>query len=123
VKHYPQDLETTAERAHARVRPGGCAAFSLESDDGDEAIAVLAEVDAEPADMREAAHVLTDIRSAIADAHQVQVSAVVLVPAGSLPRTTSGKLQRFRCREAFLNGALDELPCWIAPALALRRAS
>jgi acyl-CoA synthetase (AMP-forming)/AMP-acid ligase II len=120
VKHYPQDLEATAERAHASVRAGGCAAFSLESDSGDEAIAVLAEVDA--GEVPEA-QVLTDIRCAIADAHQVQVSAVVLVPAGSLPRTTSGKLQRFRCREAFVSGALDALPCWIAPAVALRRAS
>ncbi len=123
VKHYPQDLEATAERAHARVRPGGSAAFSLEPDDGDEAIAVLVEVDGEPGDVRDAERVMADIRTAIADAHQIHVSAVVFVPAGRLPRTTSGKLQRFRCREAFLSGALDELPCWLAPALALRRAS
>jgi acyl-CoA synthetase (AMP-forming)/AMP-acid ligase II len=123
VKHYPQDLEMTAERANTSIRAGGCAAFSLESDSGEEAIAVVAEVEAEPSDAQAAACVLSDIRCAIADAHHVQVAAVVLVPAGSLPRTTSGKLQRFRCREAFVSGALDALPCWIAPAAALRRAS
>ncbi len=122
VKHYPQDLEVTAERANTLVRPGGCAAFSLESDAG-EAVAVLAEVDADTADTHHASRVLADIRCAIAEAHHLQLSAVVLVPPGSLPRTTSGKLQRFRCRDAFVSGALDAMPCWIAPSVALRRAS
>jgi acyl-CoA synthetase (AMP-forming)/AMP-acid ligase II len=132
LKHYPQDLELTAERANRAVRPGCCAAFSVQTDDhvGDahEAIVVLAETDASTeADgapgSAEHNRILTDVRESIADAHQLQLCAVALVAPGNLPRTTSGKLQRFRCREAFLSGDLDVVASWTAPALELRRAS
>ena len=43
-KHYPQDLELTAERQHAAIRPGCSAAFSIDGDDG-EAVAIALGVD------------------------------------------------------------------------------
>jgi acyl-CoA synthetase (AMP-forming)/AMP-acid ligase II len=131
LKHYPQDLEQTTERASISVRPGCCAAFSVQTDDDEdrgEAVVVLAETDLGEATggaLGTHAHnrALADIRQAIADAHQLQLCAVALVAPGNLPRTTSGKLQRFRCREAFLNDELDVVASWMAPALELRRAS
>src|SRR5829696_5981433 len=33
--HYPQDIEHTAEQSHVALRPGGCAAFSAETDEGE----------------------------------------------------------------------------------------
>jgi acyl-CoA synthetase (AMP-forming)/AMP-acid ligase II len=112
VKHYPQDLEATAEHAHEAVRPGCCAAFSVERD-GEERIALVAETDTRreraDIDLQEA---IASIRRRVAEHHQVSPCAVALVPAGSLPKTTSGKLQRFLCRDGFLAGEFQLLASW-----------
>ncbi|MBW4602137.1 MAG: hypothetical protein KME29_21835 [Calothrix sp. FI2-JRJ7] len=36
----------------------------------------------------------------------LQVYATVLVKTGNIPKTSSGKIQRYACRTAFLNGSL-----------------
>jgi acyl-CoA synthetase (AMP-forming)/AMP-acid ligase II len=48
-----------------------------------------------------------DIREAVAEAHELQVHAVVLTRPGSVPRTSSGKVRRAACRVQFLQGTLD----------------
>lgn len=115
VKHYPQDLEASAESAHAILRPGGCAAFAVERA-GEERIALVAELDPRRVttddELQEAA---LAIRTAIAEDHHVAVATVLLVKAGSLPRTTSGKLQRFLCREAFAAGTFQAQASWTEP--------
>jgi acyl-CoA synthetase (AMP-forming)/AMP-acid ligase II len=131
AKHYPQDLELTAERASSSIRAGCTAAFTIPGtgDDGDEdvAIAIVAEIDARRAKLATSTvvycHILTKIRQVVADTHHVQISAVELVPAGTLPRTTSGKLQRFKCRDMFLAGSMPLVARWQAPLLKVRRAS
>ncbi len=102
--HYPQDLELTAERSLPGLRPGGGGAFTAEVA-GEERLVVVHEVE-------RGAHVdplaaLQAIREAIAEEHDVHVHRVVLIRAGSLPRTSSGKVQRYACRQAFLHGALE----------------
>ena len=112
VKHYPQEVEATAETAHPILRPGGCAACAVE-DRGEERVALVAEVVSRPVVSEidyEAA--MTAVRAAVSEAHQVALASVSLVPAGTLPRTTSGKLQRFLCREALAAGAFDALASW-----------
>jgi acyl-CoA synthetase (AMP-forming)/AMP-acid ligase II len=111
TKHYPQDLELTAERAHPAVRPGCCAAFAVEAG-GEERVAIVAEV--EPREhargtVTDLSQVVASIRVAVASAHQVAPHIVSLVPAGALPKTTSGKLQRFLCREALVSRTLEPL--------------
>ena len=59
-----------------------------------------------------AANAISAIRRAVADAHQVSLHAVALVPAGAVPKTTSGKLQRFLCRDGFLDGTLGAIAAW-----------
>jgi acyl-CoA synthetase (AMP-forming)/AMP-acid ligase II len=114
VKHYPQDLEATAERAHPAVRAGCCAAFSVERHD-EERIVVVAEMDPRRSvGDDDVERTSTAIRLAIGEAHQVDVADVKLLPAGTLPRTTSGKLQRYLCRESFLAGSWDGPP-WDSP--------
>ena len=112
VKHYPQDLEATAEHAHEAVRPGCCAAFAIERN-GEERVALVAETDARhqqaQIDLQEA---IASIRRRVAESHQVSPCAIALVPAGSLPKTTSGKLQRFLCRDGFLAGEFQLLASW-----------
>jgi acyl-CoA synthetase (AMP-forming)/AMP-acid ligase II len=117
AKHYPQDLELTAERSHSAVRAGCCAAFVVSGRDG-EAAALVAEIDTRhltgqhASDGAELARIVTAIRQGIVEQHGVQLQAVALVSAGGVPKTTSGKLQRHACRASFESGGLDELHRW-----------
>ncbi|NEQ17491.1 MAG: fatty acyl-AMP ligase, partial [Moorea sp. SIO3E2] len=53
--------------------------------------------------------VVGNIREAVTDEHDLQVYSVVLIKAGSIPKTSSGKIQRSACRVKFLEGTLDQL--------------
>ena len=126
-KHYPHDLELTAERSHAALRPGGCAAFAIPLRDDGDAIAVLAEIDSRTSVDSEvpdrAPAMVTAIRRAIVEQHHITPAAVALVPAGSLPKTTSGKLQRYLCATAFAAGTLDLIEIWTDEAMLPERAA
>jgi acyl-CoA synthetase (AMP-forming)/AMP-acid ligase II len=115
LKYYPQDLELTAERAHPAVRAGGCAAFGIPRRDG-EGIGILAEIDPRSIGLDAGARtstILDALRAAIVTSHHIVPAAVALVPAGSLPKTTSGKLQRYLCARAFAAGGLEPIDAWI----------
>ncbi|MBA2301592.1 MAG: fatty acyl-AMP ligase [Acidobacteria bacterium] len=114
MKHYPQDLEATAERAHPAVRAGCCAAFALEAGD-EEKIAIVAEIDVREhprGNAHDLSQVMASIRLAVASTHHVAPHSVALVSAGSIPKTTSGKLQRFLCRNALVDGAFQPIASW-----------
>ncbi|ETP48590.1 hypothetical protein F442_05675 [Phytophthora nicotianae P10297] len=106
--HYPQDLEASAE-SHEELRPGCCAAFSYLADGNadDEQLAVMAEL-RDPA-MTSKASLCGKIRSAIAREHGVKVTLVVLLAPHSIPKTTSGKISRSRCKKALEEKTLEEL--------------
>ncbi|AUX23898.1 peptide synthetase [Sorangium cellulosum] len=103
---YPQDIELTAEESHPGLRAGGGAAFSVEVD-GEERVVVVQELGRRASAPSDPAELGAAIERAVADRHEVAVHAVVLIKPGSLPRTTSGKVQRRACRGRFLDGSLD----------------
>lgn len=110
--HYPQDLERTVEAAHPALVYGAGSAFAVESN-GQERLVVVHEIDRHhrDADLDE---VIRAIRVAVADEHELEVAGVTLIRQASLPRTTSGKPQRRRCRELYLGGELNVLAQWTA---------
>jgi fatty acid CoA ligase FadD32 len=122
--HYPQDLEYSAQEASRALRTGYVAAFSVpanqlpqvvfdnphaglkfDPEDTSEQLVIVAEraagshkLDYQP--------IADDIRAAIAVRHGVTVRDLLLVQAGSIPRTSSGKIGRRACRAAYLDGSL-----------------
>ncbi|HET9619983.1 MAG TPA: amino acid adenylation domain-containing protein [Kofleriaceae bacterium] len=101
---FPQDIEQTAERAHAAVRAGCGAVFGVEAG-GEERLAVAYEVDARKAgDLGE---VIDAIARAVAEEHGVQPHTVALLAPGAVPKTSSGKIQRRACRAELLAGRLS----------------
>ena len=97
--YYPQDIECAAERAHADLRPGYCAAFSVSAGtDAPERLMVVAEVDRHHAASKSAA-VMQAMALAVVAEVGVRPDIIVLVPAHTLPRTSSGKLQRNIARD------------------------
>ncbi|RMI32973.1 fatty-acid--CoA ligase [Nocardia stercoris] len=112
--HYPQDLELTAQETSPALRPGFVAAFSVTarelpahlSGGGDsEQLVIVAERGAGAAKI-EAEPIMEIVRAAIAERHGVAVRDLLLVPAGSIPRTSSGKIARRACKTAYIAGTL-----------------
>lgn len=118
--HYPQDLEGTAQTASTALRAGFVAAFSvpanllppearngrdIAADDGSENLVLVAER-APGAGKADPQPIADAVRQALADAHGVQAQDILLVPAGSIPRTSSGKIARRATRSAYLDGTL-----------------
>ncbi|MCB0718648.1 MAG: aminotransferase class I/II-fold pyridoxal phosphate-dependent enzyme [Bacteroidetes bacterium] len=103
--HYPQDIEATVGSAHAAVRAGCAAAFSIDVD-GEEQLAVVTEVTRTAMRDLDADAVSAAIRKAISTAHELYAHTIVLIKTGSLPKTTSGKIQRRKCRQDLLTGSL-----------------
>jgi amino acid adenylation domain-containing protein len=108
--HYPQDIEVTVERCSPRLRPGCGAAFSVEVE-GAEQLVVVHELAARE-DEESPAEVCARVRQAVAEQHELALHAVVLLAPGSIPKTSSGKIQRHACRAAFLEGSLEEVHAW-----------
>ena len=110
--HYPQDIELTVEHSHAALRPGCGAAFAVERE-GEERLVVAVEVRRERR-QDDAAGIIAAIRRAIAEEHEVTPDAVVLLKTATLPKTSSGKVQRHACRAAYLAGDLATVATWTA---------
>ncbi|HTC64496.1 MAG TPA: SDR family NAD(P)-dependent oxidoreductase [Candidatus Saccharimonadales bacterium] len=110
--HYPQDLEHTVERSHRALRPASGAAFSIDVM-GSERLVIVQEVN----DRANASHedIVAAIRQALAESHEVNPDAVVLIEPRTISRTSSGKIQRFACREAFLGNTLEVVHEWREP--------
>jgi amino acid adenylation domain-containing protein/non-ribosomal peptide synthase protein (TIGR01720 family) len=108
---YPQDIERTAEQVHPALKPGGGAAISLEIA-GEERLILVHEVDGRRCSSF--GEVIESVRQAVAEEHEVALHAVALLRAGSLPKTSSGKVQRRVCLERFTGGGLNEVARWQA---------
>lgn len=110
--HYPQDIEATVSESSTAVRSGFVAAFSLPAnelpgvttDDTAEKLVIIAER-AVGAGRAAQVPVAEAIRAAVSRRHGLAVADVVLVAAGAIPRTTSGKLARGTCRNRYTTGA------------------
>ena len=104
VKHHPHDLESLAETGEDLLRPHCSAAFQTEGG----SVALVAEV-ARGHEADDLSFVLAGIRERVSAGAGVRVDAVVLVPARSVPKTTSGKIQRLLTRERLLAGELKTI--------------
>ncbi|WP_458789380.1 AMP-binding protein [Adonisia turfae] len=103
--YAPEDIEYVATRSHPALRPHGSAAFSVDLE-GAEALIILHEVERTAIKDLDAESVMNAIRQAISQHYELQVSEVILLKAGSLPKTSSGKIQRYICRARFLENTL-----------------
>ncbi len=112
VNRYPQDIEQTVEQAHDIMQSGLIAAFADSAEDRERLI-IAAEVQTR----REETNwdeVIVAVRRAVAQQHELPPEAVVLVRFGTLPRTSSGKIQRHACRDEFARGSLKIVAQWKA---------
>ncbi len=111
VNRYPQDIEMTVERSHSCLQPGAVGAFAVDVH-GRERMIIACEVDRSR--RKDYAEVINAIRKSVTMEHELPPDGVVLVRFGSIPKTSSGKIQRYACRDEFLKGELLILAQWFA---------
>ncbi len=99
---HPEDIETTAAHCHPALA-GSNAAFSIEAGNEEQVVLVQELPRAVPDDL-DPVSVIATIAKAIGSEHGLHPYDIVLVRAGAVPRTTSGKVQRRRCGELYRDG-------------------
>ena len=113
-KYHAEDLERAAERI-SEVRHGSSAAFAIATSGGEDVVLVVertARATVDPA--RLARRVVDEVRSA----EGITPSAVYVALPGQVPKTSSGKIQRERCRALLLGGSLEVIGTWSSAAEA-----
>ena len=106
--HYPEDIEATVQE----ITGGRVAAISVPVDDVEKLVAII-ELKKRGASEEEAMHELgvvrNDVTAAISTAHGLNAADVVMVPPGSIPTTTSGKIRRTVCVDQYRHGRFTRL--------------
>lgn len=127
VNYYPQDIERTVQESHPRLRLDCGAAFTVEGEDGHERLVVVQEIERHKQSHFD--EVFDAIRRNVAAEHELTLDAIVLIRAGSVPKTSSGKIQRHACRNGYIASTLDVVATWrvtdaeSAPPLAAKSAA
>ncbi|HEY4309301.1 MAG TPA: AMP-binding protein, partial [Pirellulales bacterium] len=112
ANHHPEDIEWTVQSAHAAIRADAVAAFSVDRG-GEERLVVAAEFEKVGSDLTEVAE---SVRAALAEVHDLQLDTFVFLRHGEIPKTSSFKVQRYACRQAFLDGQWRVVGIWNAPS-------
>ena len=107
INHYPQDIEETAQDCHAALRRHCGAAFSVPDHNDEEQLVLVQEVERTFRRQIAIEEIIASIREAITREHEITAREIVLIRTGSLPKTTSGKIQRRLTRQMFLDGTLS----------------
>lgn len=101
---YPQDIERLVDKVPG-VRPGNTVAFPVQTVQGREGFAVVAETKLPD----EAPEIASSASRTVREFFGMAPANVLMVPAGTIPKTSSGKLQRSLTRSLYLEGKLPEL--------------
>ncbi|MDA9004167.1 AMP-binding protein, partial [bacterium] len=102
LNYYPNDIETTASASAPELVAYGCAAFSVEA--APKRLVVVQEVKRQALRRLDGATLCDQIRAAVAAEEGLTLTDVVLVKPMTLPRTSSGKIQRHQCLQKFVSG-------------------
>ncbi len=109
INHYPQDIEHTVQALHPALRQNCGAAFSVPDDLGEETLVIVQEVERTERNRIDPVEMTGLIRQGVTDQHELFARHIMLIRPGSLPKTTSGKIQRSLTRRLWLERRLDEL--------------
>jgi acyl-CoA synthetase (AMP-forming)/AMP-acid ligase II/acyl carrier protein len=111
VNYYPNDIEFTIQKNTADFRQNGGAAIPIIKD-GKEKLVIVQEL--ERTALRKDNHdeLISLIRKRVSDEYELDVYAVCLIRTGSIPLTSSGKIQRRQTKYDYLNKQLRIVKEW-----------
>ncbi|MDX2546203.1 fatty acyl-AMP ligase [Streptomyces sp. WI04-05B] len=108
--HYPQDVEASVQDADPAVRRDRLAAFGVPGDVGERVVVVAEHVRSVALAEIDVPGLVRAVRSAVSARHGLRLADLVLVPPGTVPRTSSGKVARALTRRRYLEGAYTAGP-------------
>jgi len=111
VNYYPNDIEYSIQQSHEAFKPNSGAAFSIHKD-GIEKLVIVQELERNYLRNTDFDELMAHIRKTIADEHELEVYSIALIRTGSIPLTSSGKIQRRQTRYEFLTGKLNVVASW-----------
>ena len=106
INHYPQDIENTVQDCDPVLRRHCGAAFAVPDQNNEEQLVVVQELERVHRHRVAIPELIATIREAITREHDIAPREIVLIRTGTLPQTTSGKIQRHLARHLFLTGSL-----------------
>jgi len=112
LNYYPQDIELTIENSHTALQDNACAAFSIEIDN-EERLVIVQEIKRTYFRKLNIEEVISAISHAIFINHGISVYAITLLMPGAIPKTSSGKIQRSKCRLKFIKKEFGSIAEWI----------
>ncbi len=115
--YHPHDIEALAESVEPLLLPHATAAFELRTGDGEARVALVAESGSDDED--ELKQALAKVRSRVAADLELPLALTAACGRGTIPKTTSGKIQRRLCRSLLLAGDLATVAEWRAPSLVI----
>lgn len=108
--YYPHDIEQLSMQSHTAFEFQSAAAFTIETDSRMELV-LLQEVRREALRNLESETLFAKLRATLLD-YGLLPLAIVLVKPYSLPKTSSGKIQRLAAKKSFEEKTLQQLACW-----------
>jgi amino acid adenylation domain-containing protein len=104
--YSPQDIEEVARNSHPALQFGAGAAFSMEVE-GEERLVIVQEAERNSETRLE--DIVAALREAVTEEFDLSIHDVALIRLHTLPKTSSGKVQRQACKLAYLNCTLSRL--------------
>lgn len=112
VNYYPKDIELTVQNSHFAIAQNAGAAFSIEIE-GTEKLVVVQEIRRSCRKNFNPDDVIRAICRKVAEEHELNIYAILLLKPGSIPKTTSGKIQRSYCKKLFINNKFSSIYSYI----------
>lgn len=108
--HYPQDIERTISNAHDALRKDCTAVFCVHADSsvGAEKVVAVQEIKRQT-DTRDFTEVFSSIRKRVFQEHSIALEQIVLIGQSSIPKTSSGKIQRGKTKQLYIERKLSVL--------------
>lgn len=113
VNHYPHDIELTIMQSHPALQTHATAVFSVEEDNHEKLI-IMQEIARSHLSSFNAEEVVKIIRSVVLAEHGLVVHSILLLKPYALSKTSSGKIQRWACKEAYLSQNTSTVYQWRA---------
>src|SRR5262245_27339638 len=105
IDFYPQDIENTVYDSHPALRRYCGAVFSVLNENTEEKVVLVQEVERVHRRDLEIDEIIGCIREAVVNEHEIAIDSIVLIRPGSIPKTTSGKIQRNLARRMWLQNS------------------
>ena len=106
--HYPQDIELTSQQSIKNLSKGIASSFSIENDER-ECLVIIQEIHPVLIDDMDFLELSKTIFSRVVEVHETKVEDIVLVKSRTIPRTSSGKIQRLLCRDLYIDKRIEYL--------------